>query len=297
MRSADNHYLCCDISKKMQLIYTLSQLKSSLDEVRNIRKTIGFIPTMGALHVGHLSLVSSSKKENDVTVVSIFVNPTQFNDKDDLKNYPRNLESDLEKLKTTGVDFVFVPYDNEMYPEPDNRIFDFGNLDKVMEGKHRPGHFNGVAQIVSKLFMAVDPTRAYFGDKDFQQLTIIKQLVKNLNLEVEIISCPIIRETDGLAMSSRNMRLTPAQRNSSVLISQTLFESKKLSHTLSIDKLISWVIETINDNFELNVEYFEIVDDVHLMPIHSWDEQNNKVGCIAVKVGNIRLIDNIRYNS
>lgn len=281
----------------MQIIYTLSQLKSSLGEVRNIGKTIGFIPTMGALHVGHLSLVSSSKIENDVTVVSIFVNPTQFNDKDDLKNYPRNLESDLEKLKKTEVDFVFAPYDNEMYPQPDNRVFEFGNLDKVMEGKHRPGHFNGVAQIVSKLLMAVEPTRAYFGDKDFQQLTIIKQLVKNLNLEVEIIPCPIIRESDGLAMSSRNMRLTQTQRNSSVLISQTLFESKKLKHTLNIDKLIGWVIETINKNSELNVEYFEIVDDVHLMPIYSWDEQNNKVGCIAVKVGNIRLIDNIRYNS
>lgn len=297
MRSADNHYLCSIISKKMQIIYTLSQLKSSLDEVWKLEKTIGFIPTMGALHVGHLSLVSFSKRENDITVVSIFVNPTQFNDKEDLKNYPRNLESDLEKLKPTGVDFVFAPYDNEMYPEPDHRVFDFGNLDKVMEGKHRPGHFNGVAQIVSKLLMAVKPSKAYFGDKDFQQLTIIKQLVKNLDMGVEIVSCPIIRESDGLAMSSRNIRLTPAQRKSSVLISQTLFESKRLGHTLPIEKLINWVIETINKNAELNVEYFEIVDDVFLMPVRSWNEFNNKVGCIAVKVGNIRLIDNIRYNS
>jgi pantoate--beta-alanine ligase len=241
--------------------------------------------------------VSSSKKENDLTVVSIFVNPTQFNDKEDLKNYPRTLDADLEKLTPSNVDIVFAPSDREMYPQPDLRVFDFGNLDKVMEGKHRPGHFNGVAQIVSKLLMAVEPTRAYFGDKDFQQLTIIKQLVKNLNLGVKIIANPIIREPDGLAMSSRNMRLTPSQRKSSVAISNTLFESKKLMHTLPVDKLITWVIETINKNSELSVEYFEIVDDVFLMPVQSWNEKNNKVGCIAVKVGTIRLIDNIRYNS
>jgi pantoate--beta-alanine ligase len=281
----------------MQIIDTLSQLKSTLDEGRKLQKTIGFIPTMGALHQGHISLVSTSKKENDITVVSIFVNPTQFNDQEDLKNYPRTMESDLEKLKPFDVDIVFAPSVIEMYPEPDHRVFDFGNLDKVMEGKHRPGHFNGVAQIVSKLLIAVEPNRAYFGDKDFQQLTIIKHLVKILPLGVEIIPCPIIRESDGLAMSSRNIRLTPSQRKSSVLISQTLFESKKIGQTLAIDKLIEWVIETINKNSELSVEYFEIVDDVSLMTIHSWDEPNKKVGCIAVKVGPIRLIDNIRYNS
>ena len=281
----------------MQIIYTLSQLTSTLDKVRESGKTIGFVPTMGALHQGHLSLVSSSKNENDLTVVSIFVNPTQFNDKEDLKNYPRTLDSDVETLKPSDIDILFAPSENEMYPEPDLRVFDFGNLDKVMEGKHRPGHFNGVAQIVSKLLMAVEPTKAYFGDKDFQQLTIIKQLVKNLSLGVKIIASPIVREPDGLAMSSRNMRLTPSQRKNSVAISQTLFESKKLMHTLPVDKLIAWVIETINKNSELSVEYFEIVDDVFLMPVQSWNEQNNKVGCIAVKVGTIRLIDNIRYNS
>ena len=281
----------------MQIIYTLSQLKSALDKDRESGKTIGFVPTMGALHHGHLSLVSSSKTENDITVVSIFVNPTQFNDKEDLKNYPRTLEADMEKLNPSAVDIVFAPGDSEMYPEVDLRVFDFGNLDKVMEGKHRPGHFNGVAQIVSKLLMEVKPTRAYFGDKDFQQLTIIKQMVKNLNLGVKIIPCPIIREPDGLAMSSRNVRLTPSQRKSSALISQTLFESKKLMTSMPIDKLIPWVIETINKNSELSVEYFEIVDDVFLMPVQSWKEQNNKVGCIAVKVGTIRLIDNIRFNS
>jgi pantoate--beta-alanine ligase len=280
----------------MKVIYTLSQLKSSLNEIRKTNKTLGFVPTMGALHDGHLSLVSLAKKENDVAIVSIFVNPTQFNDQEDLKSYPRSLDTDLEKLRPSHVDLVFAPLEKEMYPETDTRVFDFGNLDKVMEGKHRPGHFNGVAQIVSKFLMAVEPYRAYFGEKDFQQLTIIKQLVVQLKMDVEIVPCPIVREADGLAMSSRNMRLTPEQRKSAVWISQALFESKKRMNTLSVEQIVAWVIDRINKNSELDVEYFEIVDDVNLNAILSWEDPHHMVGCIAVRVGNIRLIDNIRYN-
>lgn len=279
----------------MQIFYTISELKNTLNESRKQGKRVGFVPTMGALHEGHLSLLSYAKNNNDLTLVSIFVNPTQFNDKDDLKNYPRTFDADCKLLSSAGANYVFAPSANEMYPEPDTRVFDFGKLDKVMEGKHRPGHFNGVAQIVSKLFDAVGPCRAYFGDKDFQQLTIIKQMVKDLNYKVEIVPCPIVREADGLAMSSRNMRLTPSQRKNAATISQTLFESKKLAASYPIEKLIEWVIDTINKNPELTVEYFEIVDDVELQPVNSWNSPVNKVGCVAVKVGAVRLIDNIRY--
>ena len=281
----------------MQIVSTVNQLKSILKGYREQKRSIGFVPTMGALHKGHISLVSFSNRDNDITVVSIFVNPTQFNDKNDLKNYPRTLEADLATLDQNEVDIVFTPTESEMYPEPDTRVFDFGNLDKVMEGAHRPGHFNGVAQIVSKLFFAVEPDRAYFGEKDFQQLTVIKQLVRILNISVEIVPCPIVREPDGLAMSSRNVLLLPNQRKEATFISKTLFESQKLAESLDIKNLKTWVIDTINKNSELEVEYFEISDDVDLKPISSWNEQKSKVGCIAVKVGNIRLIDNIRYNS
>ena len=279
----------------MQVVSSILQLKEILDGYRKEERTIGFVPTMGALHSGHISLVSCSNRENDVTVASIFVNPTQFNDKNDLVNYPRTLEADLAKLDQNEVDVVFAPTNEEMYPEPDTRVFDFGMLDKVLEGAHRPGHFKGVAQIVSKLFAAVEPDRAYFGEKDFQQVAVIRQLVRMLNLPVQIVSCPIVREPDGLAMSSRNMLLSPVQRKNAVHISQTLFESLKLVDKMEVVELKPWVIETINKNPELQVEYFEIVDETDLMPVHTWDEPKGKIGCIAVKVGNIRLIDNIRY--
>ena len=280
----------------MEILKTISSIKTVIEFLKNKGKTIGFVPTMGALHKGHISLVNYAKAGNDYVVVSIFVNPTQFNDKNDLKNYPRTLDSDAEKLKNAGVDFLFVPTEHEMYPEPDTRTFNFGQLDKVMEGKHRPGHFNGVAQIVSKLFDAVMPHKAYFGEKDFQQLAIIQQLAKELNYNIEIVPCPIVRESDGLAMSSRNALLSPAQRMNAALISKTLFESVKMAKTQSLSSLKNWVCTTINENSELEVEYFEIVDDKYLQPITSWEEKNNKVGCIAVKVGKVRLIDNIKYN-
>ena len=280
----------------MQIVNSISQLKRILAGYRDQNRTIGFVPTMGALHSGHVSLVMLSNRDNDLTVVSIFVNPTQFNDKNDLKNYPRTLETDLALLDQNEVDVVFTPSESEMYPEPDTRIFDFGNLDKVMEGAHRPGHFNGVAQIVSKFLYAVEPDKVYFGEKDFQQLTIMKQLIRMLNLRIEVVPCPIMREQDGLAMSSRNVLLLPNQRKEATFISKTLFESQRLTSSFDIEKMKGWVIDSVNKNSELEVEYFEIVNDIDLMPISSWDEQKAKVGCIAVKVGNIRLIDNIRYN-
>ena len=280
----------------MQVISLKSELSDLLDGLRKSGKKIGFVPTMGALHQGHLSLMKICRKNNDVAVASIFVNPTQFNDKNDLKNYPRMPDVDLKLLKSAGCDIVFSPEVEEMYPEPDTRVFEFGNLGEVMEGSHRPGHFNGVAQIVSKLFDCVMPDNAYFGEKDFQQLAIIKQLVRNNNLPINIVSCPIIRENDGLAMSSRNLLLGKNERLNAPLIHQVLTKAVSLKNKYSVAELNKWVIDQINANEFLNVEYFEIVDDVELMHINDWNEKSNKVGCIAVKAGNIRLIDNIRFN-
>jgi pantoate--beta-alanine ligase len=279
----------------MKLVKTVKELQDDLQQLRN-QGSVGFVPTMGALHKGHISLVENAARENNVVVVSIFVNPTQFNDPKDLERYPRTLESDLEKLSHTVCDLVFVPAVNEVYPGPDTRKFQFGTLETVMEGKHRPGHFNGVAQVVSKLFDMVKPDKAYFGLKDFQQLAIIKNMVKQLNLPVEIVSCPIIREESGLAMSSRNELLTKEERKNAALISETLAEAKKLTGQKSVQELVEWVSEKINKNQFLNVEYFEIVDDINLQPIKNWDEENTKVGCVAVYCGKVRLIDNIVLN-
>jgi pantoate--beta-alanine ligase len=249
---------------------------------------------MGALHEGHLSLAARARKENDMVVVSIFVNPTQFNDQSDLANYPRTLQADADKLKASGCDLVFAPSVKEMYPEKDTRTFDFGLLDKVMEGAFRAGHFNGVAQIVSKLFDVVQPRRAYFGEKDFQQLAIIRYMAQKLQYSIEIVGCPIVREADGLAMSSRNVRLTPAQRRIVPVIAQTLLASRgKIVHT-PLDELKQWVTDTINQTEGLKVEYFEIVDKNTLQAADIF-RVNALQGCIAVHAGNIRLIDNISY--
>ncbi len=258
--------------------------------------SVGFVPTMGALHRGHISLVEKAKKENQTVVVSIFVNPTQFNDPNDLKRYPRNLEADIKLLESTGYDIVFAPEAEEIYPEPDSRIFDFGHLEKVMEGKHRPGHFNGVAQVVSKLFEIVKPGKAYFGLKDFQQLAVINKMVKMLEMPVEIVPCPIIREESGLAMSSRNELLLKEERENAALIFRTLSEAQNLTGQFSVRELENWVKETINKNPFLNVEYFEIVDFENLQPINSWNDKGKKAGCIAVFCGKVRLIDNIVLN-
>jgi pantoate--beta-alanine ligase len=281
--------------QQMKLIKTIKELQEQLNKLRK-RGTIGFVPTMGALHAGHLSLVEKAMNENDGVVVSIFVNPTQFNDASDLKRYPRNLGADLKMLEPTGCDLVFAPEPEENSPEPDTRNFDFGEMEQVMEGVHRPGHFKGVAQVVSKLFEVVKPDRAYFGQKDFQQLAIIKKLVGMLNMDIEIVSCSIVREESGLAMSSRNELLNSMERKNAALIYKTLSEVKKQSREKSVYELKKWVTETINKNPFLDVEYFEVVDEENLKPLENRNSNSKKVGCIAVFCGKTRLIDNIELN-
>jgi pantoate--beta-alanine ligase len=277
----------------MKVFETKTALDQVLQRYRTRHIAIGFVPTMGALHPGHISLVEQCRMENGITVVSIFVNPTQFNDTSDLANYPRTLKEDLYKLESVGCDFVFVPSVKEMYPEEDTRVFDFGMLDKVMEGACRHGHFNGVAQIVSKLFDVVKPTKAYFGEKDFQQLAIIRRLVAMMDYSMQIVGCPIVREADGLAMSSRNMRLTPEQRQYAPEIARTLFACKEKTGVTSLDELKKWVVEQIDSIPLLQTEYFDIVDRNTLQTATQYKE-NTLQGCIAVRVGVIRLIDNIR---
>jgi pantoate--beta-alanine ligase len=279
----------------MKLVKTVRELRSVIDGGLSAGKSVGLVPTMGALHQGHLSLVECSLNDCGFTVVSIFVNPTQFNNPEDLMKYPRTLEDDLKLLEPLGVDLVFNPDVNAMYPEPDTRKFNFGALESVMEGAHRSGHFNGVAQIVSKLFEAVRPDNAYFGEKDFQQLAIIKAMVREYNYKVEVVPCAIVREADGLAMSSRNVRLTEQQRKSAVRISQALFKSRQLASTTDIASVKKWVVDYINDDPELEVEYFEISDVNNLQAVGSWHSQEQLIGCIAVFAGKIRLIDNIIY--
>ncbi len=267
---------------------------SKLSEALKQRKgTCGFVPTMGALHEGHLSLVDRCRKECDTVVVSVFVNPTQFNDPNDLKNYPRTAEADIALLEKAGADFAFMPSVEEIYPEKDTRVFDFGQLDKVMEGPSRPGHFNGVAQVVSRLFDIVDCDTAYFGEKDFQQIAIIREMVRQLNYPIRIVACPIVRESDGLAMSSRNLLLTPEHRKAAPLIYQSLREAAELHRALPVEETKRRVIERINANPLLHVEYFSIVNADTLQNISDWSEAENVRGCIVVHAGAVRLIDNI----
>lgn len=278
----------------MKVVNTVAELDKEVAKQRMNNQIIGFVPTMGALHVGHISLVNKCLNKGYFTVCSIFVNPTQFNDKNDLKNYPRMPEKDLALLEDCGVNLVFMPSVEEMYPETDTREFDFGILDKVMEGAKRPGHFNGVAQVVSKLFEMVKPDKAYFGEKDFQQVAIINSMVKQLGYKIEIVRCPIVRDTDGLALSSRNMLLNEQQRKSAPTIYKALCDAKHQGFSISIEEVKEKVTAQINADSELKVEYFEIVDADSLQSLTSWEESNNIFGCIAVKVGAIRLIDNIR---
>lgn len=279
----------------MKIVNSIQKLKRYLAEERQHNKQIGFVPTMGALHNGHLSLVKRCVEENDVCVVSIFVNPTQFNDKNDLATYPRTLDKDSALLEPAGCDYVFAPTETEMYPEPDTRTFDFGTVSAVMEGARRPGHFNGVAQIVSKLFYAVEPDNAYFGEKDFQQIAVIRAMVKQLNIPVKINACPILREDDGLALSSRNVRLTPEQRQKAPLIARTLKESTNFAAGKSVQETIDYVVNTINADPVMRVEYYEIVDGITMESIKDWSDTEYAVGCITVYCGEVRLIDNVRY--
>ncbi|MDU1904139.1 MAG: pantoate--beta-alanine ligase [Dysgonomonas sp.] len=278
----------------MKVLYTVSDVRKAVSLIKDESKKTGFVPTMGALHEGHISLVKESVLNNDITIISIFVNPTQFNNKEDLEKYPHTIENDLNLLREAGVDIVFVPAVEEIYPEPDTRQFDFGQLDKVMEGKFRPGHFNGVAQVVSRLFDIVKPDKAYFGEKDFQQLAIIREMVRQYDIPVEIMGMPIKREQSGLAMSSRNQRLTDLERDTAAIIYATLKESKGFV-SKNVTETINFVIEKINQSDLLEVEYFEIVDGNSLQPIKNWEETSYAVGCIAVFCGDVRLIDNITY--
>ncbi|MBO4397459.1 MAG: pantoate--beta-alanine ligase [Bacteroidaceae bacterium] len=285
----------------MKIVNSIQNLKQELQAYRNNGKTIGLVPTMGALHRGHASLVSRSLDENDVTVVSIFVNPTQFNDKKDLEKYPRTLEKDCELLKSLADEnatlIVFAPSVEEVYPEPDTRSFSYPPTDEVMEGSFRPGHFNGVCQVVSKLFMYVEPTRAYFGEKDFQQIAVIRRMVEDQKFPLQICPCPIIREKDGLALSSRNSLLSAEERELALNISKNLFASLEYAKTHTLVETREWVVKQINAVEGLEVQYYEIVDGESLRSLDSWDESNYIVGCITVFCGAIpvRLIDNIKY--
>lgn len=280
----------------MLVVKEINELKSLISAKKSEGKTIGFVPTMGALHAGHLSLVQQAGEQTGFVVVSIFVNPTQFNDPNDLARYPRNLDRDLELLEPTACRLVFAPEVETMYPEPDTRWFNFGALEQVMEGKYRPGHFNGVAQIVSTLFDHVKPDKAFFGLKDFQQLAVIKAMVKKLNLKVDIVPCAIVREASGLALSSRNERLTADERKNAAQIHKTLTEAGNKAGQMNVKDLKNWVIEQIDANEYLKTEYFEIVDDENLEPVRDWSQPLNKVGCIAVFCGEVRLIDNLVFN-
>lgn len=276
----------------METITNSEELRRALGS--RDRSGIGFVPTMGALHAGHRSLVERARRECATVVVSVFVNPTQFNDKTDLKNYPRTPEADLRLLEEVGADYVFMPSVEEVYPEPDTRTFDFGMIDKVMEGATRPGHFNGVAQVVSRLFAIVEPAKAYFGEKDFQQIAVIKAMVRQLALPVEIVECPIVRGEDGLALSSRNTLLDAAHRKAAPHIYEVLSQCAAKAAEMSPAQLTEWVVRQVENNGLLKVIYFQAVDALTMQQVAAWSDSDRIQGCIAVQAGEIRLIDNIR---
>lgn len=279
----------------MRVVKTISELKSLISGYKQENKTVGLVPTMGALHAGHKSLVDRARKENDIVVVSVFVNPTQFNNKQDLVTYPRTEERDCALLEAAGCDVVFMPAVEEVYPEPDNRQFDLGAVAEVMEGAHRPGHFNGVAQIVSKLFGFVEPDRAYFGEKDFQQIAVIRKMVQLEGFKLQIVACPIKREDDGLALSSRNVRLTAEQRQLAPNIYRVLKESCNFAKSHTVAETEKFVVDSLNALPQMEVEYYSIVDALTMQPVSDWAEADSITGCITVYCGEVRLIDNIAY--
>ena len=276
----------------MKVVNRVADLRAALATYP--KEGVGFVPTMGALHAGHRSLVERARRENDIVVVSVFVNPTQFNDKNDLKNYPRTPEADCAILEAAGADIVFMPSVEDIYPEPDTREFDFGLVDKVMEGATRPGHFNGVAQVVSRLFDLVRPARAYFGEKDFQQIAVIKAMVEQLNIDIEIVECIIVRGEDGLALSSRNELLTPEHRQAAPHIYATIRQCAEKMETMTPAELTEWVVATIDSNPLLKTIYFEAVDARTMQRVENWSDSERIQGCCAVQAGAIRLIDNIK---
>lgn len=281
----------------MKVFSKIVELQNTLFDERKEGRTVGLVPTMGALHDGHASLVCRSVKENDVTVVSVFVNPTQFNDKSDLANYPRTLDADCALLAKCGADYVLAPTVEEMYPTPDRRQFEFPPVSTVMEGAHRPGHFNGVCQVVSRLFYIVRPDKAYFGEKDWQQIAVVKAMVRYLRLPVEIVECEIVRDSDGLARSSRNTLLAPDERSIAPTIYKALKEGREYSRNHSVKETHDMVVSRINSVDGLDVEYFSIVDGDTLLDINNWNDASYAVGCITVYCGKtpIRLIDHIRF--
>ena len=279
----------------MEIINSVKGLKDRIASLRNENKTIGLVPTMGALHEGHASLVRRSVNENDITVVSIFLNPTQFNDPKDLERYPRTLDSDCKLLEECGAQIVFAPSVKEIYPEPDTRHFSYPPTDEVMEGARRPGHFNGVCQIVSKLFYMADPDRAYFGEKDYQQIAVIRRMVDDLGFRLQIVPCPVIREDNGLARSSRNALLSDEERKLAAHIHAVLKESVQFVSQTSLEELQKAVVDAIDAKEGLKTEYFSIVDGKTLRELDNWIQADYIVGCITVFCGKVRLIDNIRY--
>lgn len=287
----------CYFAPQMKTIHTIQELRAELSAARAAGKSVGLVPTMGALHAGHASLVRRSVSENDVTVVSIFLNPTQFNDKNDLARYPRTLEADCRLLEECGAQIAFAPSVEEVYPEPDTRHFSYPPTDSVMEGAMRPGHFNGVCQIVSKLFMFVEPDRAYFGEKDFQQIAVIRRMVADLGFKLQIVPCPVVREADGLAMSSRNTLLAPAERAIAPQIYAALSASREFAKSHSVALTREYVEARINAIEGLEVEYYSIVDADSLADVTNWNDAASVVGCITVYCGSkpIRLIDHIHY--
>ena len=280
----------------MELFQIAGELTRHLKSLHSSGRSIGFVPTMGALHEGHISLVRTCKLQNDITVTSIFVNPNQFNNSKDLERYPRMPERDSEMLAAAGCDILFMPDVLQVYPEPDKRVFDFGGLDQTMEGLHRPGHFNGVAQVVTRLFDMVQPDRAYFGIKDFQQLAIIKKVVKDNSYPVQIVSCPIVREPDGLAMSSRNMLLGTEQRIQALALFHALKTGREMIGKFPPEEVKIKVLKLLDQSPGLRTEYFEIIDGDSLLPVHNWEKGRNTRGCLAAVVGETRLIDNMDYS-
>ena len=288
----------------MQTITTIAALNAAIEEAKNANKTIGLVPTVGALHAGHLSLIHKAREQNDLVVVSVFVNPIQFNNKEDLAKYPRTVEADCEKLSSAGADIAFVPSVEEMYPEPVNTVYHFGPIEEVMEGPRRPGHFSGVAVVVRRLFDLTKPNRAYFGEKDYQQIAIIRNLLEQIKYPIEIVPCPIVRAEDGLALSSRNMRLSAEARAVAPHIYATLQQAVEMSEVEDVETIHDFVIDTLSSFHEVNgldeslkfePEYFEIVNDTTLQPISDWKDAKGIVGCIAVWLTSVRLIDMVRF--
>lgn len=288
----------------MQTLTTVAALTAAIEEAKKSGKTIGLVPTMGALHEGHLSLIHKARQQNGLVVVSVFVNPIQFNNQEDLAKYPRTVEADCEKLAAAGADIAFVPSVEEMYPEPVNTVYHFGPIEQVMEGPRRPGHFSGVAVVVRKLFDLTQPNRAYFGEKDYQQIAIIRNLLEQIKYPIELVPCPIVRADDGLALSSRNMRLSPEARAVAPTIYATLQQAVEMSEVEDIETVHDFVIDTLSsfqeinglaENLKFEPEYFEIVDDTTLQPIAQWEDAKGVVGCIAVWLDGVRLIDMVRF--